>query len=107
MLPTESSSVCGNNPNTFRFPENVLGMLVSQKSIDNNKTIADLVQEEALWKQDMLELSLYLGFSFNDGNYFGICSAYYQLIQPLISEMSVEDIHISFSRERILRSYTF
>ena len=55
----------------------------------------------------MLELSLYLGFSFNDDNYFGICSAYYQLIQPLISEMSVEDIHISFSRERILRSYTF
>ena len=55
----------------------------------------------------MLELSLYLGFSFNDDNYFGIYSVYYQLTQPMISEMSVEDIHILFSRERILRSYTF
>ena len=39
-----------NNTNIFRSPENVLGMPVSQKSTDKNKAIADLVNEEALWK---------------------------------------------------------
>ena len=35
-------------PNSFRCPENVLMMSVSQKSIDCNKKLFDLIKEEAI-----------------------------------------------------------
>ena len=41
-------SLSQNYPNIFRCPENVLMIFVSQKSIDSNKKLSDLVKEEAI-----------------------------------------------------------
>ena len=41
-------SLSQNYPNIFRCPENVLMMPVFQKSIDINKSLSDLVKEEAI-----------------------------------------------------------
>ena len=41
-------SLSQNYPNIFRCPENVLMMSVSQKSIDSNKKLSDLVKEEVI-----------------------------------------------------------
>ena len=41
-------SLSQNYPNIFRCPENVLMMSVSQKSIDSNKKLSDLVKKEAI-----------------------------------------------------------
>ena len=41
-------SLSQNYPKFFRCPENVLTMSVSQKSIDSNKKLSDLVKKEAI-----------------------------------------------------------
>ena len=95
-------------------------MSVSQKSIDSNKTIYGLVKEEAMnmcenkiWSSFLCILVLSSVTSYKINCYYPnigsirYLSMFSCIIQSRISQMSVEDIHILFSYQGVLRSSTF
>ena len=95
-------------------------MPVSQKSIDSNKKLSDLVKEEAInffenkmWSSFLCILVLASVTSRKINCYcHDIGSIRYQtmfncIIQSRIPQMSVEDIHLLFSYEVVLSSSTF
>ena len=109
-----------NYPNIFRCPENVLMMSVSQKSIDSNKKLSDLVKEEAInicenkiWSSFLCILALAsvtsrkINCYYPDIGSIGYRNMFNCIIQSRMPQMSVEDIHILFSYEGVLRSSTF
>ena len=120
-------SLSQNYPNIFRCPENVLMMSVSQKSIDSNKKLSDLVKEEAInicenkiWSSFLCILALASVRSRKINCYFlteavfviELCSIAYRtmfncITQSRIPQMSEEEIHILFSYEGVWRSSTF
>ena len=113
-------SLSQNYPNIFRCPENVLMMSVSQKSIDSNKKLSDLVKEEAInicenkiWSSFLCILALAsvtsrkINCYYPDIGSIGYRNMFNCIIQSRMPQMSVEDIHILFSYEGVLRSSTF
>ena len=95
-------------------------MSVSQKSIDSNKKLSDLVKEEAIniyenkiWSSFFCILAFASVTSHKINCYSpDIGSIRYRImfnciIQSRIPQMSVEDNHILFSYEGVLRSSTF
>ena len=95
-------------------------MSVSQKSIDSNKKLSDLVKEEAInicenkiWSSFLCILALASVTSRKINCYYpDIGSIRYRTmfnctIQSRIPQLSIEDIHILFSYEGVLRSSTF
>ena len=95
-------------------------MSVSQKLIDCNKKLFDLLKEEPInicenkiWSSFLCILA-FASVTFPKVNcyYPDINSVPYRtmfncIIHSRISQMSVEDIHILFSYDGVLRSYTF
>ena len=92
----------------------------SQKSVDSNKKLSDLVKEEAInscenkiWSIFLYILALASVTSRKINCYYpDIGSIHYRtmfncIIHSRIPQMSVEDIHILFSYEGVLRSSTF
>ena len=89
-----------------------------QKSIDSNKKLSDLVKEEAInicenkiWSSFLCILASVTSRKINC-YYPDIGSIRYRtmfncIIQSRIPQMSVEDLHILFSYEGVLRSSTF
>ena len=109
-----------NYPNIFRCPVNVLTISVSQKPIDSDKKLSDLLKEEAInfcenkiWWNFFYILALASVTSGKINCYYpDIGSIRYRsvvnyIIQSRISQMSLEEIHILFSYEGVLRSSTF
>ena len=100
-----------NYPNIFRCSENVLIMSVSKpKPIDSNKKFSDLVKEETIWSSFLCILALASVTSLKINCYYpyigSICyrAMIIWIIQSRILQMSLEDVHISFSYEEVLRS---
>ena len=113
-------SLSQNYPNIFRCPENVLMMSASQKSIDSNKKLSDLVKEEAInicenkvWSSFLCILALAsvtsrkINCCYPDIGTIRFRTMFNCIIQSRIPQMSVEDIHILFSYEGVLRSSAF
>ena len=95
-------------------------MSVSQKSVDSNKKLSDLVKEEDInicekktWPSFLCILALASVTSRKINCYYpNIGNIRYRtmfncIIQSKISQMSVEDTHILFSNEAVLRFSTF
>ena len=95
-------------------------MSVSQKSIDSNKKLSDLVKEEALnicgnkiWSSFLCILALAsvisrkINFCYPDLGSTRYRTMFNCIIQSKIPQITVEDIHILFSYEGVSRSSTF
>ena len=113
-------SLSQNYSNIFRYPGNVLMMSVSQKSIDSNKKLSNLVKgetinncENKIWSSFLCILALASVTSRKINCYYPDIGSvrprtiFSCIIQSRIPQMSVEDIHILLSYEEVLRSSTF
>ena len=95
-------------------------MTVSQKSIESNKKLSDLVKEEAInicenkiWSSFLCILALAsvtsrkINCCYPDIGSIRYRTIFNCIIQSRIPQMSVEDIHILFSYEGVLSSSAF
>ena len=84
-------------------------MSVSQRSIDSNKKLSDLVKEEAIsicekWSRFLSVKSRKINCYYRENSSIRYRTMFNCIIQSRISQLSVEDNHILFSYEGPLLS---